>query len=297
MPLKHHAITPQLLKRFRREERGIGTQDDYTAWYRVRRQDPSSIGRSHLPIHGDRQLDVLSDLQLAGYYCATQFRDLVDIREHFPLSLDDGPHELCAYDVTHPWRSMHGTLTLAKALHRKHPHVKDDRGSEPKPLVTSLLLTLGARVSSKRLLAVSLQSRFTGRATPSLQLQSCYWAERDVPWLLITRDQFDPSFTCTLQRVAAWGLGEPVGADALAVVGPLVRRHPDWSLTRTLLTLCGLLDCDLPTAQRAFWQAVWHGDPPLDLRRGWRPHLPLSLLTPAEWLELNPLLCGRSAWR
>jgi hypothetical protein len=52
----------------------------------------------------------------------------------------------------------------------------------------------------------------------------------------------------------------------------------------------------LDLAQRAVWQSIWRGELPIDLTRGWRPHVPLKLVSPAKFAEFNPILSRRSAW-
>lgn len=297
MRKKTRAITPRLLDLFRRQERGTGTFDGYTAWHRIRRSDPSRFGRSNLMVHGERQLDLLTNLQLIGYYFATQLPGLLDVREQFPLSLCAAPHELCAYDVRMPGSTLcPGTLDLASELRLRHPQAKDGIEEEPKPLVANLLLTLGSAQGEKRLMAVSLQTRCSGRPSPTLRLQAQYWQRRDVPWLLITPAQFCSEVGATLQRIASWALGPPVPREALDAALSAVLHNPQHSMTRVLQSLQHAIRSDVATAQRALWQAVWQGRPTVDLRRGWRPHLPLRVMDAAEWWALNPLASRRSAW-
>jgi hypothetical protein len=52
----------------------------------------------------------------------------------------------------------------------------------------------------------------------------------------------------------------------------------------------------MEAAQRALWQAVWTGALPVDLRRGWRPHVPFRVISHAAFWDLNPIAARRSAW-
>lgn len=67
------------------------------------------------------------------------------------------------------------------------------------------------------------------------------------------------------------------------------------SLTYVLEALNSILG-SIDNAKRAFWQAVWCGKIPLDLRRGWRPHQPIILLTEEDFVSLNPIASRRSSW-
>jgi hypothetical protein len=288
-------ITPQLLGLFRRQGRGQGAFEDYTAWHRVRRSDPPSRGRSHLHSWRGRQLDLMSDLEWTGLLFASQLHGLIDVREQFPLSLDAATHELGVYDATHAGRWVPGTLELARRLRTRHPQVRDDRTVEPNVLTTHHLLTLHDDRDRPQLLAVSYRHRFDGVRRGLLAIEASYWAERGVPWLLVTTSEFDRAVGLTLRRAAGWALGPVAGDVACRLAVQTSFATLGHSLSRTLQILAARLG-DLDLAQRALWQAVWQGDLPMDLRRGWRPHGPIQLMSLETWSALNPLASRRSAW-
>lgn len=289
------AVTPRLLDLFRRQERGIGTLADYTAWNRVRRSDPPSPGRSHLHRFRGRQVDLMSDLELTGFYFANLVPGLSDIREHYPLSLTEAPHELSAYDAAYLCRLRPGTLDIALQLHRKHPQAKDAVEQEPNVLTTQQLLTLRTQAGRYGLIAVSYCSRMSRRASSALAIERRYWVERDVPWLLVTYGEFDRRVGLTLRRTACWALSPAAPSEAVSMATSLAEATQGRPLTKLLLQLSALLG-DMDRAQCAFWQAVWTGAVPLDLRRGWRPTEPLQLMARDAWASLNPIASGRSAW-
>lgn len=290
------SMTPQLQDLFRRQERGQGTFETYTAWNRLRRSDPPSAGRSHLQPWSGRQVDLSSDLRLVGFLFATQLQELTDLREQFPLALKTSRHEISHYDVRHSAKECPGTLELARCLRIQHPRVGDDRtGSEPKVLTTDQLLTLRGHDGDLQMLAVSLRYRAPKESRGRLGIERAYWEARDVPWLLITADQFDPAVALSLRRTACWALGEPVGEAHLAMAVAAARATRNHPLTETLRWLERKLG-DLGTAQRALWQAIWIGRLPVDLNRGWRPQEPLRLIDEACLRACNPIASRRSAW-
>lgn len=289
-------MTPQLQDLFRRQERGQGTFENYTAWNRLRRSDPPSAGRSHLQPWNGRQVDLLSDLQLIGFLFATQLPDLVDLREQFPLALSASRHELSHYDVRHSTKEFPGTLELARRLRIEHPRVGDNRaGFEPKVLATGQLLTLRSLDGSLRMLAVSLRYRAPKRKRGRLGIERAYWEARNIPWLLITTREFDPAVALTMRRNACWALGDSVDEASIAAAGAAAAETRGRPLTATLQCLERKLG-GLDVAQRALWQAIWHGRLPVDLSRGWRPHEPLGLVDDASFRACNPIVSGRSAW-
>lgn len=292
-------FTVGVLERFAREGRGSGILDQYIPWHRVGRGDPASRGRSHLVVWGGRPREVLSDLEWIVLMFVTMLKSIiVDIREQFPLALNDRPHELGDYDV-HSRTSGHpGTLALAKALQIKHPRVRGDDGFGNWIMSTDLLLTL--RDSSGKSFLVALACKYdddskSTRARQLLALEREYWLARKVEWLLITPALFDESIALTLRRVTPWAFDEEAPEAHLDEAARIVRAFPGRSLTVVLQHLAHSLG-DLGSAQRAYWQAVWIGRLPIDLRRSWRPHLPPVLLTPAAFKRLNPVACRRSSW-
>lgn len=290
-------FTPAVLQRFSRQGRGCGTGNAYTPWHRVGRGDPASRGRSHLQKYIDRQRELLSDGEWGILFFVVMLAGLVDIREQFPLSTEDASHELERY-IALPSRLYPGTQTLVVQLGIKHPWLRSATASAPWIPTTDFLVTIRKRDGSITLLAIAskpardLQNK---RARALLRLERAYWMARDVEWILVTEDDFDERVVLTLRRTMPWGLGAPVSNEAMALASSLSRLLPGYSETTFLHCLAEKLG-DLEHAQRAFWQAVWYGEIPLDLRRGWRPHQPLRLLSVAEFVALNPIASRRSSW-
>lgn len=293
------AFTPDLLDRFRRLGRGTGVYDEYIPWHRVSRSDPSSRGRSHLIAWRGRHLELLSDLEWDACSFALMTPRLVDLREQFPLSLEPAPHELAAYDVRRLAVSYPGTLDLAEGLDIKHPQVHDKERSAPWVMTTDLLLTLRNAAGGLELLAVAckfdkeLGSR---RTIQKLGLERAYWQARGVRWLLLTPKLYAEEVARTLRRSISWFLAEPTLIDTRQLAGDFTQGGCARPLTTVFEQVAAELGVGLEVLQTAFWQAVWHAELNLDLRRGWRPHEPISLLTSVDFIALNPIASGRSSW-
>lgn len=293
-------FTPLVLDRFRRQGRGLGTFELYVPWHRVSRGDPASLGRSHLLMWRGRQRELLSDLELVGFCFATmvvKLRD--DIREQFPLSLEPAPHELSDYDVRYSAPAFEGTLAIAEKLGIKHPKTHGSGRSEPWVMTTDLLLTInGAGQDQPALIAIAIKSAndlSRKRTRELLQIEQGYWLVRGVRWLLITPDLYDRRVALTLRNTLPWGLGQPVEADHLSLATAMILEGGAKSFTQILSLLVDQLGCTIDQGQRAIWQAIWSGAVPVDLRRGWRPHLPLEVISKDAFDELNPILSMRSA--
>lgn len=291
-------FTPKVLTRFAREGRGTGQYETYIPWHRVSRGDPSSRGRSHLQMWNGRQRELLSDGEWVSTFFATMLPNLKDIREQFPLRADFGRHELADYAIDAPAGEYPGTKAIAERLGLSHPKISRDGESVAWTPTSDLLLLLVTPDGRLELLAVAIKpsTTFTRSMRRSLALEKAYWDARQVPWLLITPEQFDGRVALTLRCSMPWALGDKVEEEDKKTAASLAFEGRGRSLTYVLETISGALNGDTDRAQRAFWQAVWNGAIPLDLRRGWRPHLPIVLLPTDAFWNLNPIASRRSAW-
>ena len=292
-------FTPDLLDRFRKEGRGQGTHTQYRPWHCVSRSDPSSLGRSHLMTWGGRQRNLLSDDEWVASLFASLTPGSNDLREQIPLNLESGCHELGAYDVRLGTHGYPGTLEIARQLGYRHPRVNGNGRSAPWVITTDLLLTLLDESGARTLLAVACKptAQLDDRKQELLAIERAYWAARDVEWLLITPDQYDEATELTLRSSFQWGLGKPIADEAKRAAIDLACALEGFPLTFVLDRIQSALGQGHDCAQRAFWQSVWSSALPLNLHRGWRPHLPVQLLSSSGFLALNPIASRRTAWK
>jgi hypothetical protein len=291
-------FTPDLLDRFRKEGRGQGTYIRYRPWHGVSRGDPSSLGRSHLMTWGGRQRNLLSDDEWVASLFTPFTPGSDDLREQYPLSLESGCHELGAYDARLGKPGLPGTLEIARQLGFRYPRVNGNGRSAPWVITTDLLFTLVDQAGTRKLLAVACkpQAELDDRTKQLLAIERAYWVARDVEWLLITPNQYDEAIELTLRNSFPWGLGEPIAEDAKHAASKLARELEGFPLTFVLDRIDEVLGQGIEYAQGAFWQSVWSRALPLDLRRGWRPHLPIEFLSSSDFLAFNPIASRRTAW-
>ncbi len=194
-------FTPRVLARFAREGRGTGQYESYIPWHRVSRGDPSSRGRSHLQMWNGRQRELLSDGEWGDTFFATMLPNLKDIREQFPLSADSARHELADYVADAQFGEYPGTIAIAEQMGISHPEISGDGESALWTPTTDLLLLLISPDGSVELLAVDIKpsTTLTKSMRRSLALEKAYWDARQVPWLLITPEQFDRRVAGRLQ--------------------------------------------------------------------------------------------------
>jgi len=289
-------FTPKVLDRFRRIERGTGVFDNYIPWHRVSRSDPASYGQSHLIKWNKRHIELLSNEELTTFCFATRLiKSQDDIREQLPLSLNDAPHELAAYDVRFGTKHYPGTLQIADELGIKHPMTYGDGLSAEWVMSTDQLLMIKGKHGNPELLALSTKDKnpLTKRKKALLKIEQTYWQRRGVQWLLITPHLYHPLVKATLHRTWPWALHNLVSEDLLVLAADAIHRWHGHSLTFLLNKLAEDIG-HYTTGQHALWQSIWSGRVPVDLRRGWRPHIPLQIISQEAFDSLNPVFMRRS---
>lgn len=291
-------FTPKVIARFERQGRGTGTYGGYLPWHGVSRGDPASQGRSHLLNWRGRLRELLSDGELGQQLFASMLACLDDCLEQFKLSVEPCPHVLAAYGGEPRTELFPGTEELARSLGIKHPQLVGNGATELWRASTDLLLIFKSPTGLRTVLALAFKPRDwepTRRAKELLQLEREFWVRRGVDWLLITPALYDERVVLTLRRVACWALDDAVPPELRRLAAATALHSPFDSLTKVLERIASETGA-MELAQKALWQAVWCGELPVDLRRGWRPHLPLTFLSQSDFLALNPVAAKRSAW-
>jgi len=240
----------------------------------------------------------LSDGELAQQYFAIMLPRLHDCLEQFPLTPNDSAHPLARYGTYHPFTLFPGTEHIAKALRIRHPVVTDGDEKAIWTATTDLLLVIQKAPGQYRLLALAFKTNDWNkekRTVQLLRLEREFWARRGVKWLLITPRICHPAVILTLRRTACWALSDEVPLELRQLSSRLAIEHYHRSETQ-LLQIISTHTGSMELAQNALWQAIWSGELPIDLRRSWRPYLPLKHITRDEFTGLNPIASGRSSW-
>lgn len=207
------------IARLQAEGRGTGMLETYLPWITVR--DISSLGLSTRTKgwKTGRTHHVLSNLELQYLYCLEWSSRVTDIREQYPLPLED-------------------TLYIAEQAGIKHPRHPQTRS--PVVMTTDFLVTCerqGMPQDEARAVkpARGLASR---RTLEKLEIERLYWTERRIDWGLVTESECDRILALNITLLH--GLREsPVGtslnADELADAAHLLTRetlHVDAPLRR-----------------------------------------------------------------
>lgn len=288
-------FTPGVLARFAKQNRGEGVFENYRPWHQVTRGDPSSLGRSHLLQWRGRHIDLLSDGELVAALFSMQVPDVIDIREQFPIQLEEGSHELAPYLHHTTDHLFPGTISLAEQLNIRHPTLSNSAGRVAWVMTTDLLLAINH--DQIQLCAVSCKpdAKLTRRSKELLSLEQLYWQIRGVRWLLITPQVYDPRVALSLRRIVPWILGTSVLNTHLEIATKIAFSMAGLPRNQVLIRVCQEVG-SMDLGQRTFWQAVFKGYIPMDLSVGWRPYEELRLLSNDDFWAQNPVVAGRSAW-
>lgn len=153
--------------------RGAGTGKDYHPWLTVR--DLPSSGRSHRVwgFQTQRTHHLLSDLELAAFFLFDWNPDVIDVREQYPLRLDD-------------------TIEIAAQAGIRHPEV---RGAVQVMSTDFLVDTNKPNLPRMAIQVKTSSDLFDPRTIEKLELERRYWKRKSVPWFLLTEKQIPKTVT------------------------------------------------------------------------------------------------------
>jgi hypothetical protein len=155
-----------------KQGRGEGSRKDYQPWLTVR--DLPSAGRSHRVwgFQTQRTHHLLSDLELAVFLLFDWNPTVIDIREQFPLRLDE-------------------TRELAEKAGIRHPEV----GGQIQIMSSDFLVDTNKPDLLRMAIQVKASSDLSDpRTIEKLELERRYWAMKQVPWFLLTEKQREFKF-------------------------------------------------------------------------------------------------------
>ncbi|MBN2426718.1 MAG: heteromeric transposase endonuclease subunit TnsA [Deltaproteobacteria bacterium] len=164
MAAKKHGNLEKKNQKWIKEGRGTGRGKSYKPWLTVR--DLASSGRSHRLFghKSQRTHHLFSDLELSVFLLLEWHIDTEEIREQFPLRLEETTVLATAAGIAHP--SFQGSFQIMSSDFLVNTRDK----SRP-------IFSLQAKYSK------DLQN---ARTVEKLELERRYWLQKDVPWMLIT---------------------------------------------------------------------------------------------------------------
>lgn len=172
MAKRKRATTKKQTEKRHKQCRGQGTFDKYQPWLRI--QDVGSTGLS-TRIFGWKTKRIhhfLSKLELSYFYLLEWSKEVIDIREQFPLDLAE-------------------TKAIAQELCIKHP--TDPRTQESVVMTTDFLITIKKPLGSREIARTIKYAKDLSnkRVLEKFEIERIYWQNRNLSWSVVTEKDID----------------------------------------------------------------------------------------------------------
>ena len=262
----HSSRIPSRISRRLREGRGQGEGADYKPYLTIR--DVPSKGRSHRDVHlsGGRETHTLSDLEYRFSLIASWQLPITDLREQFPLPLEE-------------------TRRIAEACGYHHP--RNPRTKEDELVTTDIVLTVEESGERYQLPCSIKQSAALGsaRTLEKLEIERQWWTKRGNSWVLVTEQQISSVYAENIHNLNKYrNISDrvPFTEQELApVIDTLLEfvQSPGLTLSRATSACDSVLGLNpgdsLAIAFHLLATRRWH----TDLRESLEPSRPLKLLS------------------
>lgn len=175
----------QAQRRRSKEGRGVGTGADYIPYLLI--HDVPSLGLASR-VWGwkaNRVHHLLSQLELKFFYTVEWRLDVLDIREQFPLHLDE-------------------TLTIANRLGIRHP--RDPKTKDYVVMTSDFVITVRKGFVTEELIrAVKYRNDLENkRVKEKLEIERIYWQEiRELDWNIVTEEELDVNLVANVEWLHA----------------------------------------------------------------------------------------------
>lgn len=181
------------------QHRGEGHGKDYKPWIRV--NEFNSLGTTSNPVDwkNGRTMQLLSQGEMYAYYINRWDESVIDIREQFPLDLED-------------------TLRIADSEHLKHPKNRESR------MTSDLLLDYAD--GSQKVLSIKYDRSAleNDRTAVKLWIEKKYWEEKGVPFEIQYTAEMNLILVTNIRMVTEFYKGEDV-FDSVSYLKYLIANH------------------------------------------------------------------------
>lgn len=170
-------LNQQQIDRRLKEGRGEGIGPDYKPFIYTR--DVSSLGRSHRLFGqtSNRLHHLLSDLELAVFLVLDWSEHVTDIREQFPMRVDD-------------------TARIAEELGLPYFRYKDTH----QVLTTDFLVDFADTERPQMVLQAKYSNDLQKPSTiERLMIEKRYWEEKQIPWALVTEKEISKTIFSNIE--------------------------------------------------------------------------------------------------
>lgn len=201
-----------------KEGRGQGAGRDYKPFLTVR--DVSSSGRSHrvFSVKTQRLHHFLSNLELAVFLTLEWSETVTDIREQFPLNVDD-------------------TVRLADEAGIRHPAFK----SVYQVMTSDFLVDSASKDRPQFALQIKYAKDLEDRRTvEKLELERRYWHSKNIPWFIVTENNICRAAVKNIEWFNPFD--DAVSLDDLHRFYSLYESHRERLPTERVVTIASAID-------------------------------------------------------
>ncbi len=193
----------------REQGRGTGEREYYKPWIMAREVPSNGLCRCPIDIYTHRQMQLLSLVEADLYYLLRWDTKNYDIREQFPLRLEDTQRICAASGIRH--------------IKRDH---KDT------PFTTDLLCTRTDGV----FVAYSCKktSQLSNREKEKLYVEKTYWNEQGVNYILVTHAMINKTYADNIREVFFYFDGSYVRDDVQFLKHRIARREIPVDMTQPI---------------------------------------------------------------
>lgn len=155
-----------------KRNKGTGEGENYIPLLHVRDVPSKGLSTRIKGIKTKRVHQLLSKLELSYFYILDYGNKVLDIREQYPLDLDE-------------------TLEIAKSLGIKHPTNPGTR--KPHPMSTDFLVTVGVKINQQYLARTTkyMKALASIRVLEKFEIERVYWNRRSIDWGIVTELDID----------------------------------------------------------------------------------------------------------
>lgn len=165
------------IQKWIKEGRGQGFGNSYKPWLTIR--DVSSEGRSHRVFghKSQRTHHLLSDLELSTFLLLEWHSTTIDIREQYPLDIEQ-------------------TLKIAESIGIPHPRF----GKHYKIMTSDFLVDIHNSITPKFVVQVKYSNALNDpRTIEKLEIERQYWKQQNIPFYIFTEHQVPKTVSQNIQ--------------------------------------------------------------------------------------------------
>jgi hypothetical protein len=175
-------ITSSMVEKWVSKGRGKGHREEYIPWVTVRDVPSKGISTRIKGWKTGRVHHFLSTLELSYFYTLEWSSIITDIRERYPLPLEE-------------------TLDIAERLNIHHP--TDTKTKEPIVMTTDFLIDLDINQSTelKARSVLYKKNLSSNRAVEILEVERMFWYEKGIDWGIVTENEIPNNLSKNIEWI------------------------------------------------------------------------------------------------